>query len=133
MRHVASSDELWEALYAAEFGQLGSRERPALLRIGLKQAFGQAWAERAERVRRQRRRFVQPLLPPWGRGPHPLMPRPSPFPGIAGGDFDRLPHPFLGLQRSGGGGAFSGSGPAGLGFPLAFAKGRRGAVHSALQ
>ena len=128
MRHVASSVELWEPLYTAEFGPLKPSERPAMLRIGLKQAFGQAWAERA-RMRRQRRRFMQPTLPYPGSGPHALVPSPSPFPGIAGGEFDRLPHPFLGLPRSGGG-VFGGSGAAGLGFPLS--RGRRGAMHGAL-
>ena len=131
MRHVASSDELWDPLYAAEFGPLTPSERPALQRIGLMQAFGQAWAERSRRKRLRWRR-VQPSLPHPGTGTHTIVPSPGPFPGIAGGDFDRLPHPFLGLPRGGGGGVYGGSGAAGLGFPLSFARGRRGAMQGAL-
>lgn len=120
---MAGAEELWERLYAAEFGAPGASELPGLARIGLKRAFGQAWAERA-RMRRQRRHFM-PGLPHPGAGPLLVVPHPSPFPGIAGGDYDRLPHPFLGLPRGGGGAGVGG-------FGSLFGTGRRGAMHTAL-
>lgn len=119
---MASAEELWERLYAAEFGAPRPSERVGLGRVGLKRAFGQAWADRA-RMRRQRRRFM-PGLPQPGGGPLLVVPHPSPFPGIAGGDYDRLPHPFLGLPRGGGAGAG--------GFGSLFGTGRRGAMRTAL-
>ncbi|CAL8468425.1 g7965 [Coccomyxa elongata] len=110
MRCVACSDTVWEPLFVAEFGAPSPADG---LRPGtgaFMPAFGARWAER-ERRRRQRRRMLQdPRLPYPGSGPHLVVPHPYYPSGIVGGDYDRLPQPFLGFSGSRG----SGSGGSGL-------------------
>ncbi|KAK9915077.1 hypothetical protein WJX75_004436 [Coccomyxa subellipsoidea] len=114
LRHLATSDILWEALFVAEFGAPSPSD--GLLRVtgGFKPAFAFRWAERA-RHRRQRRRVAHlPGMFQPGTGPHLVVPQHH-FPaGAIGGDFDRLPHPFLGFSgtRGGSGGSalFGGAG-----------------------
>lgn len=61
LRHLATSDILWEALFVAEFGAPSPSD--GLLRVtgGFKPAFAFRWAERA-RHRRQRRCSFAPSL-----------------------------------------------------------------------
>ena len=87
---------------------------------GWKWAYGLCCRERREReaaLHRQRRRMFAPALPHFGPRPAFYPPLPGPgFPGIVGGDYDRLPQPFFGTgpgmfgTGSGSGLMFGGSG-----------------------
>lgn len=106
LRHAASADELWEPLFRKDFGQ----PHGDVLRAGgwflayRQQALERAWA-RARRARLLAQFPFQPAGQYVGGG-HPMFP-------VVGGDFDRLPQPFLG--PGGGFGAFGGgaTGPGG--------------------
>ncbi|EIE19430.1 hypothetical protein COCSUDRAFT_48944 [Coccomyxa subellipsoidea C-169] len=110
LRHVASSEVLWEPLLVAEFGAPSPADGLLPGTGAFMHAFGARWTER-ERRRRQRRRMAhEPRLPYPGTGPHLVVPH-SYFPaGAVGGDFDRLPHPFLGFSGTRGSGPFGGAG-----------------------
>jgi len=94
LRYLAAAESLWEPLFRSCFPSPPIYVEELLPRRGFKWAFGFCWTERrkrdedAARLRRRRRRFA----PHIGQAP-PFYPPPQ-FPGIVGGDHDRLP--FLG-------------------------------------
>jgi hypothetical protein len=109
LRHLASADDLWARLVAVHF-PTGHEGMKGLARHrGHKWVFGRLWRDRREReaaARRLRRRFL-PSAPRMGHVTPPFYPPIMPgHPGIAGGDYDRLPPPFGGGMFGGGGGAF---------------------------
>lgn len=101
LRQLASSDALWEPLYEAEFGRPMPSQGLLAGVGGFKHAFGERWAERQRRRRRRLQRHHNPLPYP-GSGPQLVVPHPFFPPGIVGGDYDRLPAPFLNFSGRGG-------------------------------
>ena len=121
-RYMAASDAVWEPLFRAHFPSPPVFIEEQAARRGFKWAFGHCWAERRRReedLARSRRRRFAPAVPHFGPRP-PFYPPHAPpgFPGIIGGDQDRLP--FLGPTGIHGGGlpgmfGLSGSGASGGG------------------
>lgn len=107
LRHLAGGNELWEPLFKAQFPFPSVYVAEAADRRGYKWAFGFCWMERRRREeerRRQRARFF-PAVPQFGPRPPFYPPAPPPrFPGVTGGDQDRLP--FLGGTGSFGSGRY---------------------------
>lgn len=112
LRHTASSDMFWQPLFQLEFGFVTSHEKTQAGRLGWQGMFTHKWTER-ERMRRRPRRH--PRLAPFPmRG---TFAPPGPPGIITGGDYDRLPQPFLGGTPGMFGGALGGSGFGGQGPP----------------
>jgi len=114
LRHLTSSDELWKPLFMADFLSPPVEIADAALKKGYKWAYAHCFIEKRradeERQRRRQRRYMIPGLPLGPRPPYYPAPAPRGFPGIIGGDQDRLPF-FPGPPRftfgvggSGGGG-----------------------------
>ncbi|KAL0021412.1 hypothetical protein WJX79_003342 [Trebouxia sp. C0005] len=127
LRHTASSNLFWQPLFQQEFGFVTSYESMQAGRLGWQGVFTQKWVER-ERLRRQPRR--NPRLAPFPmRG---TFAPPGPPGIITGGDYDRLPQPFLGGTPGMFGGALGGSGFGGQGPPASlFLGGNRGTGRAA--
>jgi hypothetical protein len=122
LRHVASDDAFWRPLFDAEFPSPLSWVIDQIPRRGYKWAFAMCWRERELRRKEMedaRRRHYHFLASPPGPhfSPAPFYPAPPPrgFPGVVGGDYDRLP--FLGGTGIGGGAGGGGFGgvPGGRG------------------
>ncbi|KAL0053556.1 hypothetical protein WJX82_007510 [Trebouxia sp. C0006] len=127
LRHTASSNLFWQPLFQQEFGSVTSYESMQAGRLGWQGIFTQKWVER-DRMRRQPRR--NPRLAPFPMRGSFAPPGP---PGIiTGGDYDRLPQPFLGSTPGMFGGVLGGSGFGGQG-PSAslFLGGNRGTGRAA--
>ncbi|CAK0781644.1 hypothetical protein CVIRNUC_005434 [Coccomyxa viridis] len=90
--HLASAEELWEDLFQREFPAQQDWPKQPRTR-SWRSCFAAAWKDRIERHRHQRSFLRHPRRPLWPAGPFPS--RPPILPGINGGDFDRLPQPFL--------------------------------------
>jgi hypothetical protein len=135
LRYAASDDDLWQRLYAVEFSAAaaaadgataaGAAAGAAALaaRRGARAAFAAAAAERARARRREamaaemRRRRPRPHIFPIPGGPLPPPPGFPGYPGIIGGDYDRIPGGGMGGGMMGGGrGGFGGGGFGGGGF-----------------
>jgi hypothetical protein len=103
-RHLVAADQLWQPLCCADFPSVSPHAlgyvdpRTGSPIRGWKWAYGVCYADRREREERarRRRRFI-PAVPYFGPRP-PFYPPAAPrgFPGIIGGDSDRLP--FLGAS-----------------------------------
>ncbi|EFN54736.1 hypothetical protein CHLNCDRAFT_134618 [Chlorella variabilis] len=97
LRHLASQDELWRPLFEREFPHAPPYfTAQAQQGRGYKWAFAQCWRERRQReeaLRRVRARSFMPAVPHFGVPRPPFYPPPlrPGYPGIVGGDFDRLP------------------------------------------
>lgn len=111
LRHLASQDELWRPLFEREFPHAPPYfTAQAQQGRGYKWAFAQCWRERRQReeaLRRVRARSFMPAVPHFGVPRPPFYPPPlrPGYPGIVGGDFDRLPQfgPGSGLPGQFGG------------------------------
>jgi hypothetical protein len=122
LRHVTSTDGLWKPLFTTDFPVPPVEIADAALKKGYKWAYGHCFIERRraeeERQRRRQRRYVVPGGLPLGpRPPYYPIPAPRGFPGVIGGDRDRLPFlpgPPPG-RFGGGGGGYSGFGGGGGG------------------
>ena len=106
LRHAVSSDDLWRPLFLADFPSPPVDVLDAAPRKGYKWAYSHCYIERRriqEEANRRRRHWRYSNIP----GAPPFYPQPGPFgfPGIIGGNHDRLP--FLG-GTGGGGGGFGG-------------------------
>jgi hypothetical protein len=116
LRREASADELWLPLLAADFSPAWGERRVGFARAGelaaargAKFAYARLAVDRREREA-EARRAARWLVPPGRRfapppPPHYPVPAPPGFPGVIGGDQDRLP--FLG-GGAGGRGALGG-------------------------
>ncbi|KAL4538896.1 hypothetical protein Ndes2526B_g02828 [Nannochloris sp. 'desiccata'] len=95
LKHLTSSDELWKPLFLTDFPDPPVEIAYAALKKGYKWAYAHCFLERRraeeERYRRRQRRYVIPGLPLGPRPPYYPAPAPRGFPGIIGGDQDRLP------------------------------------------
>jgi hypothetical protein len=95
MRHLTASDDLWKPLFMADFPSPPVEIVDAALKKGYKWAYAHCFIERRraeeERHRRRQRRYMIPGLPLGPRPPYYPVPAPRGFPGIIGGDQDRLP------------------------------------------
>lgn len=111
-RHLASTDGLWKPFFTRDFPQATPHLLEMAVEKGYKAAYGRAAEQEKEAERARRRWYFNPPLPRLGGGggggdqPPFYPPR---FPGMIGGDYDRLPGgSFLGGSGVGGGFGFGG-------------------------
>jgi hypothetical protein len=113
LRHLGSANDLWQPLLERDFPAAPSWITGQRERRGSKWCYAQCHRDRREREeeegRRRRRRFMA-AVPRFHPLHHPA-PAPPGFPGMVGGDTDRLP--FLGGTGGGLGGL---GGPGGMFF-----------------
>lgn len=106
LRHLCAADDLWKPLFLADFPNPPVDIADAIPRRGYKWAYAHCYVERRraqeESRRRRRRRYTIPGIPHFGPSPFYPAPPPRGFPGIIGGEQDRLP--FLGGPGGLGGG-----------------------------
>lgn len=111
-RNLASMDDLWKPFFIRDFPQATPYLLEVVVERGYKVAYGRAVEQEKEAEGARRRWYFNPPLPRLGGGGGDQPPfYPPRFPGIIGGDYDRLPR---------------GTFPSGSGVRGGFAFGRRG-------
>ncbi|KAL3150240.1 hypothetical protein ABBQ32_000098 [Trebouxia sp. C0010 RCD-2024] len=126
LRRLASTDLFWQPLFHMEFGFVTSYEGYQAIQRGWQHVYALKYVDREARRQQSRRRPRLTAFP--GRG---IFAPPGPPAGITGGDYDRLPQPFLGGTPGMFGGGIGGSTFGGSGPPSAFFLGGRGTGRAA--